>query len=77
MGSPSEMEANAPSSHTKATFSGATAFIGVLALIVTIISVAVPHWGSYGPNGFSYQAQGKLYVQNNKHIHEQRPLCVH
>ena len=61
MGTQAEMEAtSAPSSHTKATFSGTTAFIGVLALIINIISVAVPHWGSYSPGGVSYFSSGKI-----------------
>ena len=61
MGNPAELEANQrPTSQTKATFSGATAFLGVLSLIMTIISVAVPHWGSYGPGGPAYFSSGKL-----------------
>ena len=61
MGNPAELEANQrPTSQTKATFSGATAFLGVLSLIITIISVAVPHWGYFGPSGQSYFAQGKF-----------------
>ncbi len=46
------------SSQTKATFSGLTALIGIIALIVAIISVAVPHWGSYAPIGQSYYSAG-------------------
>ena len=61
MGNPAELEANQrPTSQTKATFSGATAFLGVLSLIITIISVAVPHWGSFGPGGQSYFQAGKF-----------------
>ena len=61
MGNPAELEANQrPTSQTKATFSGATAFLGVLSLIITIISVAVPHWGSFGPGGQSYYQAGKF-----------------
>jgi hypothetical protein len=66
MGSPSEMMegiqgGGGGSSHTKATFSGMTALIGVLALIVSIISVAVPHWGSYSPIGQQYFSAGKFH----------------
>ena len=62
MGNPAELEANQrPTSQTKATFSGATAFLGVLSLIITIISLAVPHWGYFGPSGQSYFAQGKFF----------------
>ena len=61
MGNPAELEANQrPTSQTKATFSGATAFLGVLSLIITIISVAVPHWGYYSPAGQSYFQSGKF-----------------
>ena len=61
MGNPAELEANQrPTSQTKATFSGATAFLGVLSLIITIISVAVPHWGSFGLGGQSYFQAGKF-----------------
>ena len=44
----------------KATFSGLTALVGVVALVIDIISVAVPHWGRYGPAGVSYYASGKI-----------------
>ena len=37
------------SSHSRATFSGATACIGVITLILSIVSVSVPHWGVYSP----------------------------
>ncbi len=75
MGSPSEVEAsgggqNGPSSHTKATFSGTTAFIGVLSLLITIISTAVPHWGSYSPVGQQFFAAGKFLTKR------QRPLYL-
>ena len=66
MGNPAELEANQRPTQTqghqetKATFSGATAFLGVLSLIITIISVAVPHWGSFGPGGQSYYQAGKF-----------------
>ena len=43
----------------KATFSGMTALIGVVALVADIVSVAAPHWGSYRPAGVSYVASGK------------------
>ena len=60
MGNPAELEASQrPTSQTKATFSGATASLGVLSLIITIISVAVPHWGTYAPAGQLYYASGK------------------
>ena len=43
----------------KATFSGMTALIGVIALVVDIVAVAVPHWGYYSPLGPGYYSQGK------------------
>ena len=43
----------------KATFSGGTALVGVIALIVDIVAVAVPHWGYYSPLGPGYYSQGK------------------
>ena len=43
----------------KATFSGMTALIGVVALVVDIVAVAVPHWGYYSPLGPGYYSQGK------------------
>ena len=43
----------------KATLSGATALVGVVALIVNIIAVAVPNWGSYSPYGAGYYQSGK------------------
>ena len=43
----------------KATFSGATALIGVIALVIDIVAVAVPHWGYYSPLGPGYYSQGK------------------
>ena len=63
MGSQAEMQRmeRGPTSHTKATFSGMTAFIGVLSLLITIISVATPHWGSYSPIGQSYYSAGKVF----------------
>ena len=63
MGSQAELDRmeRGPSSHTKATFSGMTAFIGVLSLLITIISVATPHWGSYSPNGQLYASSGKYF----------------
>ena len=51
--------------NSKATFSGMTAMIGVLALIADIISVAVPHWGYYSPGGPGFYQTGEsclLYV---------------
>ena len=62
MGSQAEMQRmeRGPTSHTKATFSGMTAFIGVLSLLITIISVATPHWGSYSPIGQSFYSAGKV-----------------
>jgi len=69
MGNPAELEANQrPTSQTKATFSGATAFLGVLSLIMTIISVAVPHWGSYGPGGPAYFSSGLSSQDNTGHF---------
>jgi len=69
MGNPAELEANQrPTSQTKATFSGATAFLGVLSLIITIISVAVPHWGSFGPGGQSYYQAGYTSQDNRGHF---------
>ena len=62
MGRPSEaMENSRPSSQNNATFSGATALIGVLSLVITVISVAVPHWGTYSPKGSQYFASGKSW----------------
>lgn len=59
MGNPAAEQLNSgPSSHTKATFSGTTAFIGILALLITIISTAVPHWGSYQPAGQQFFSAG-------------------
>jgi len=69
MGNPAELEANQrPTSQTKATFSGATAFLGVLSLIITIISVAVPHWGTFGPGGQSYYQAGYTSQDNRGHF---------
>ena len=65
MGNPNEImeNQNRPnSSHTKATFSGATALIGILSLIITIISVAVPHWGTFAPAGSQFYSSGKLNI---------------
>ena len=64
MGSQAEMQRmeRGPTSHTKATFSGMTAFIGVLSLLITIISVATPHWGSYSPIGQSFYSAGKVFL---------------
>ena len=67
MGNPAaERAAEGPSSHTRATFSGATAFIGVLTLLITIISAAVPHWGSYSPTNQFFQrgATGKTFLND-------------
>lgn len=67
MGNPAaERAAEGPSSHTRATFSGATAFIGVLTLLITIISAAVPHWGSYSPtNQFFQRGATGAYSQDS------------
>jgi len=54
------------SSHSRATFSGATACIGVITLILSIVSVSVPHWGVYSPkagnlaNGYSSYQSGRF-----------------
>lgn len=69
MGRPSEiMEQSRPSSQNKATFNGATALIGILSLILTIVSVAVPHWGSYSPQGSQYFASGYRIQDNTGHF---------
>lgn len=69
MGNPAELEASQrPTSQTKATFSGATASLGVLSLIITIISVAVPHWGTYAPAGQLYYASGFPSQDNTGHF---------
>ena len=66
MGNPAEVEASQrPASQTKATVSGATAFIGVVSLIITIVSVAAPHWGSYSPGGQRFFSSGMLYFHQN------------
>lgn len=76
MGNP--QEASEPSDRPqKATFSGATALIGVLALILSVVSVAVPHWGYYEPYGSgafggsasssSYRSQGFSTQDNSGH----------
>ena len=44
----------------KATFSGITALVGILALITDVISVAVPHWGRYQPASPAYYGAGLL-----------------
>ena len=49
------------SSHSRATFSGATACIGVITLILSIVSVSVPHWGVYSPKAGNL-ANGNLFV---------------
>jgi hypothetical protein len=36
-----------------------TALVGVVALIVSVVSVAVPYWGFYSPAGASYFSAGK------------------
>ena len=71
MGNPSE--ASVPyggggggNSH-KATFSGMTALIGCVALLADVISLAVPHWGYYGPNVGPYVG----YVQQGEEIESQ------
>ncbi len=46
----------------KATFSGMTALIGVVALVVDIIAVAVPHWGYYRPGS------GSLYFSSRESL---------
>ena len=48
------------SGQTKATFSGMTALTAVVALLLAIISAAVPHWGYYSPIGAQYYASGKV-----------------
>jgi len=54
------------SSHSRATFSGATACIGVITLILSIVSVSVPHWGVYSPkagnlaNGYASSFTGRF-----------------
>lgn len=67
MGSPNEMNNYHNNGHAggmehqrsqKATFSGLTTLIGVVALIIDIISIATPHWGAYRPVGASYYASG-------------------
>jgi len=69
MGNPAELEASQrPASQTKATFSGATASLGVLSLIITIISVAVPHWGTYAPGGSLYYQSGYTSQENTGHF---------
>lgn len=57
-----QFNGNMPSGHKpqKATLSGLTAFIGVVALIADIISVAVPHWGKYSPYGDTYFKIGEI-----------------
>jgi len=49
----------------KATFSGMTAIVGVVALVVDIISVAVPHWGHYEPQSayYSQDRGGKIIIE--------------
>lgn len=60
MGNPGEMNGGTPyREQQKATFSGMTALIGVIALIIDIIAVAVPHWGYYSPGGPGYYRAGK------------------
>ena len=70
MGNPSEaangggMGVHSPNSH-KATFSGMTALIGCVAFLADVISLAVPHWGYYGPNVgpyVGYVQQGKIFL---------------
>ena len=58
MDGPQHTGSSQSSSQTKATFSGMTALGGILALIVSIISVAVPYWGFYAPAGASYYSSG-------------------
>lgn len=48
-----------PRQPQKATFSGMTMCIGIIALIVDIISVSAPHWGYYAPAGVIYASSGK------------------
>ena len=43
---------------TKATFSGMTALVAVVALLLAIISAAVPHWGYYKPIGAQFYQTG-------------------
>jgi len=52
----------------KATFSGMTALIGVVALVVDIVAVAVPHWGYYSPLGPGYYSQGLPSQDNTGHF---------
>ena len=50
------------SSHSRATFSGATACIGVITLILSIVSVSVPHWGVYSPKAGNLANGNYLFV---------------
>ena len=43
----------------KATFSGMTVLVGVVAFILDVVSVAVPQWGNYYPAGITYVSSGK------------------
>ncbi len=53
-------------SQTNATFSGTTALVGVVALIVSVVSVAVPYWGFYAPAGASYFSAGNKQLHDSK-----------
>merc|ERR1719210_1229540 len=53
---------------TKATFSGMTALTAVVALLLAIISAAVPHWGYYKPIGSQYFQQGFSTQDNRGHF---------
>ena len=47
----------------KATFSGMTVLIGIIALILDIISVAVPQWGDYYPRALQrHVSAGKTFL---------------
>ena len=51
-----------------ATFSGATALLAIIALILEIIVVAVPHWGYYQPKGAAYYASGEIFFFQRRGI---------
>ena len=80
MGNPAnEIMSNMPqsSSHSKATFSGATACIGVITLILSIVSVAVPNWGIYGPKGQQSISNGNyIFIKYLLVVYSQRARNV-
>ncbi|XP_059079809.1 uncharacterized protein LOC131877968 isoform X2 [Tigriopus californicus] len=57
-----------PRQPQKATFSGMTMCIGIIALIVDIISVSAPHWGYYAPAGIIYASSGFNGQDNTGHF---------